>query len=68
LQAFLLELGKGYTFVGRQVCLPFDEKHFFCGLVFFNHLLQCFVLVDLKIGETQMNRQTRICRERQCLL
>lgn len=51
LQAFLLELGKGYTFVGRQVRLTFDDKHFFCDLVFFNRLLQCFVLIDLKIGE-----------------
>ena len=51
LQSFLLELGKGYTFVGRQVRLTFDEKHFFCDLVFFNRLLQCFVLIDLKIGE-----------------
>ena len=51
LQAFLLELGKGYAFVGRQVRLSFNEKHFFCDLVFFNRLLQCFVLIDLKIGE-----------------
>lgn len=51
LQLFLLELGKGYTFVGRQVRLTFDEKHFFVDLVFFNRILQCFVLIDLKIGE-----------------
>ncbi|MCH4179733.1 MAG: PDDEXK nuclease domain-containing protein [Megasphaera sp.] len=51
LQTFLLELGKGYTFVGRQVRLTFDEKHFYVDLVFFNRLLQCFVLIDLKIGE-----------------
>lgn len=51
LQAFLLELGKGYTFVGRQVRLTFDEKHYYVDLVFFNRMLQCFVLVDLKIGE-----------------
>lgn len=51
LQAFLLELGKGYTFVGRQVRLTFDEKHFYVDLVFFNRILQCFVLIDLKIGE-----------------
>lgn len=50
LQNFLMELGKGYTFVGRQVRLTFDEQHFFVDLVFFNRLLQCFVLVDLKIG------------------
>ena len=51
LESFLLELGKGYTFVGRQVRLSFDEKHFFVDLVFYNRLLQCFVLIDLKIGE-----------------
>lgn len=51
LQNFLMELGKGYTFVGRQVRLTFDEQHFFVDLVFFNRLLQCFVLIDLKIGD-----------------
>ena len=51
LQNFLLELGKGYTFVGRQVRLTFDEQHFFVDLVFYNRLLQCFVLIDLKIGD-----------------
>ena len=51
LERFLLELGKGFTFVGRQVRFTFDEKHFKVDLVFFNRLLQCFVLIDLKIGE-----------------
>ena len=51
LESFLLELGKGYTFVGRQSRITFDEKHFFVDLVLYNRLLQCFVLVDLKIGE-----------------
>lgn len=51
LENFLLELGKGFTFVGRQVRFTFDEKHFRIDLVFYNRLLQCFVLVDLKIGE-----------------
>jgi predicted nuclease of restriction endonuclease-like (RecB) superfamily len=51
LEHFLLELGKGYTFVGRQVRFTFDDKHFRVDLVFYNRLLQCFVLVDLKIGE-----------------
>lgn len=51
LEDFLLELGKGYTFVGRQVRISFDEKHFYVDLVFYNRLLQCFVLTDLKIGE-----------------
>jgi predicted nuclease of restriction endonuclease-like (RecB) superfamily len=51
LQHFLLELGKGFTFVGRQVRFTFDEKHFRVDLVFYNRLLKCFVLIDLKIGE-----------------
>ena len=51
LQSFLLELGKGYAFVGRQVRFTFDEQHFFVDLVFYNRILQCFVLVDLKIGK-----------------
>lgn len=51
LQQFLLELGKGFTFVGRQVRFTFDEEHFRVDLVFYNRLLRCFVLFDLKIGE-----------------
>ncbi len=51
LEHFLLELGKGYTFVGRQVRFTFDEKHFRVDLVFYNRILQSFVLIDLKIGE-----------------
>lgn len=51
LEHFLLELGKGFTFVGRQVRITFDEKHFKVDLVFFNRLLRCFVVIDLKIGE-----------------
>jgi predicted nuclease of restriction endonuclease-like (RecB) superfamily len=51
LQHFLLELGKGFTFVGRQVRFTFDEDHFKVDLVFYNRLLQCFVLIDLKIGK-----------------
>lgn len=51
LQKFLLELGKGFTFVGRQVRFTYDEEHFFVDLVFYNRLLKCFVLFDLKIGE-----------------
>ena len=51
LEHFLLELGKGFTFVGRQVRFTFDEKHFKVDLVFFNRLLRCFVVIDLKLGE-----------------
>lgn len=51
LQKFLLELGRGFTFVGRQVRFTFEEEHFRVDLVFYNRLLRCFVLFDLKIGQ-----------------
>ncbi len=51
LQSFLLELGTGFAFVGRQVRFTFNEEHFIVDLVFYNRLLRCFVLFDLKIGE-----------------
>lgn len=51
LQVFLLELGKGFTFVGRQVRLSFSEDHYYIDLVFFNRLLKSFVLIDLKKGK-----------------
>ena len=51
LEHFLLELGKGFLFQGRQVRFTFGEQHFFVDLVFYNRLLKCFVLIDLKIGD-----------------
>lgn len=51
LEQFLLELGKGFTFVARQKRITFDEKHFKIDLVFYNRILKSFVLIDLKIGE-----------------
>ena len=51
LEHFLLELGKGFTFAGRQVRITIDEKHYKVDLVFFNRILKCFVVIDLKIGE-----------------
>jgi predicted nuclease of restriction endonuclease-like (RecB) superfamily len=51
IQQFMLELGKGFFFGGRQVRFTFDEDHFFVDLVFYNRLLNCFVLIDLKIGK-----------------
>ena len=51
LQMFLLELGRGFTFVGRQVRFTFEEDHYRVDLVFFNRLLRCFVLFDLKVGQ-----------------
>lgn len=50
LQNFLLELGAGYTFVARQKRFTFNEEHFRVDLVFYNRLLRCFVVFDLKIG------------------
>lgn len=51
IEHFMLELGKGFLFSGRQVRLTFNEDHFFVDLVFYNRLLKCFVLIDLKIGK-----------------
>jgi len=51
LQQFILELGKGFLFETRQKRFTFDEKHYFVDLVFYNRLLQCFVLLDLKTEE-----------------
>ena len=51
LQDFLMEMGKGFTFVGRQVRFTFNKEHFRVDLVLYNRLLRCFVLVDLKIGK-----------------
>lgn len=51
LEYFLLELGKGFTFVARQKRITFDERHFYIDLVFYNRLLRCFVVIDLKLGD-----------------
>ncbi|HJJ33618.1 MAG TPA: PDDEXK nuclease domain-containing protein [Methanocorpusculum sp.] len=51
LEKFLLELGRGFAFVARQKRITFDEKSFYIDLVFYNYLLKCFVLIDLKAGE-----------------
>lgn len=53
LKDFILELGKGFLFVERQYRITFDEKHFRIDLVFYNRILKCFVLVDLKIGDLE---------------
>jgi predicted nuclease of restriction endonuclease-like (RecB) superfamily len=50
LQTFLLELGKGFSFVARQKRMRFDDEDFYVDLVFYNYLLRCFVLIDLKVG------------------
>lgn len=62
MQHFLLELGKGFLFEARQKRFTFDEQHFYVDLVFYNRLLQCYVLIDLKtdrlshqdLGQMQM--------------
>lgn len=51
LEAFLLELGKGFLFEARQKRFSFGADHFYVALVFFNRLLRCYVLIDLKIGK-----------------
>lgn len=51
LQEFLLELGKGFSFVGRQYRMSAETEHFYIDLVFYNYILKCFVLIDLKTGK-----------------
>lgn len=51
LQAFLLELGKGFAFVERQQRIRFEDKDFYIDLVFYNFKLKCFLLIDLKLGK-----------------
>ncbi len=51
LQHFLLELGRGFSFVARQKRFTLDNQNFFIDLVFYNYILKCFVLIDLKMGQ-----------------
>lgn len=51
LQKFLLEMGKGFSFVARQMRISTETSHFFIDLVFYNYLLKCFVIIDLKTGK-----------------
>ncbi len=55
LQLFLLELGKGFTFVGRQYKISLRNKHFYIDLVFYHRILKCFVLIDLKTKPVRHN-------------
>ena len=70
LQAFLLELGKGFSFVARQRRVTLGGEHFYVDLVFYNYLLKCFVLIDLKLGKLlhqdigQMDTYVRLYEER----
>lgn len=71
LQTFLLELGRGFSFVARQKHLDLDGEHFYIDLVFYHYLLKCFVLIDLKTGKLthqdigQMDSYVRIFDEKQ---
>ena len=71
LQNFLLELGRGFSFVARQKHIDLDGEHFYIDLVFYNYILKCFVLIDLKTGKLthqdigQMDTYIRIYDELQ---
>ncbi|HOE13148.1 MAG TPA: PDDEXK nuclease domain-containing protein [bacterium] len=70
LQNFLLELGKGFSFVSRQKHIRFDDDDFYIDLVFYNYVLKCFLLVDLKMGKLthadigQMDGYVRLYEDR----
>jgi predicted nuclease of restriction endonuclease-like (RecB) superfamily len=70
LQEFLLELGKGFSFVSRQYRVSLEGDHFFIDLVFYNYILKCFLLIDLKTGKLshqdvgQMDMYVRIFEEK----
>lgn len=53
LQKFLLELGKGFTYVGRQYSITINNVHYYVDLVFYHRILKCFVLIDLKKNSVQ---------------
>jgi len=55
LQSFLLELGKGFAYIGRQYKISIGGRHFFVDLVFYHRILKCFILIDLKRGEIEHN-------------
>lgn len=71
LQQFLMELGKGFAFVARQKRLQVEGDNFFVDLVFYNYLLKCFVLIDLKVGKLthqdvgQLDMYVRVFDEQQ---
>jgi len=70
LQDFLLELGKGFSFVGRQQRISLEHEHFYIDLVFYNYILKCFLLIDLKTGKLthqdigQMDTYVRVFEEK----
>jgi hypothetical protein len=70
IQHFLLELGKGFAFVNRQQHIDADTEHYYIDLVFYNYLLKCFVLIDLKVDKLthqdvgQMDMYVRMYEEK----
>ena len=70
LHAFILELGRGFAFVSRQYHLNVDADHYYIDLVFYNYILKCFVLIDLKVGKLthqdvgQMDMYVRMFEEK----
>jgi predicted nuclease of restriction endonuclease-like (RecB) superfamily len=70
IQRFLMELGRGFSFVARQQRMTTETKDFFVDLVFYNYVLKCFVLIDLKVGELthqdigQMDMYVRLYEDR----
>jgi predicted nuclease of restriction endonuclease-like (RecB) superfamily len=70
LHAFILELGRGFAFVSRQYHLNVDSDHYYIDLVFYNYILKCFVLIDLKVGKLthqdvgQMDMYVRLFEEK----
>ncbi|MDR1198935.1 MAG: PDDEXK nuclease domain-containing protein [Prevotellaceae bacterium] len=72
LQKFLLELGRGFSFVARQQRITTEFSHYFIDLVFYNYILKCFVLIDLKIGKLthqdigQMDMYVRMYDKMKC--
>jgi predicted nuclease of restriction endonuclease-like (RecB) superfamily len=70
LHSFILELGRGFAFVSRQYHLSVDTDHYYIDLVFYNYILKCFVLIDLKVGKLthqdvgQMDMYVRLFEEK----
>ncbi|WP_423128438.1 PDDEXK nuclease domain-containing protein [Gaoshiqia sp. Z1-71] len=70
LHSFILELGKGFAFVSRQYHLNIENEHYYIDLVFYNYILKCFVLIDLKVGKLthqdvgQMDMYVRLFEEK----
>lgn len=70
LQSFLLELGRGFSFVARQKHIRMDDDDFYVDLVFYNYILKCFLLIDLKLGKLthrdvgQMDGYVRLYEDR----